>query len=150
MNFNWGNLPTYGYLTIYVTADRMTSEDSEFGTPAESGWVDKVGSTDIQESRNYVEPVYHYPVHYIGDDEIEEFQNVIKSLGGYDTDDGTSLYALDSVTLDYADSEGSEYSYALHAHVKYFRYAPFSGAGEYVEEPFDMTSDLSGLTGVTK
>lgn len=126
--FNLKNLPAFGVVRVYATANKVTEESAALGDYAESGYVDRIGSTDIYQSRNDVAPVWELRVdadgkltssysEYISVAEaIEDLESVIEELDGHWTDGGSTLYGTGSTRDMFT---GDDYSYALHAHVKY-------------------------------
>jgi hypothetical protein len=153
-------LPAGGVVRVYATAERITPESAEHGDAAERGWVNRIGSADIYDSRNDVSPLFEANVTPDGllietrdvggwDDAAEEgdasardtLRDILAQLGAFHTDTGATLYAEDAQTLDYASD--SVYLYAVHAHVK-FR----DPARGWVEDDVDMVT-LSALETVS-
>lgn len=144
--------PAGGVLNVYATANRLTPEMTEFGDYAETGWVSDLTSSLIVESRNDVQPLFSCWVSADGklftpgstdtaeeqdEDLRDELGDLLESLGYYDTDDGSTLYATDSQIWDYTTD--SEYLYQLHGHIKTY------ANGEYVEVPCDLPAIAKGL-----
>lgn len=122
--FTLSTLPRNCVIRVYATADYVTPDSAAEGVAEASGWVDSLTSTRIEESRNYVEPVYEvdayeYRAPLNGIPAREELASLIESLGAYETErDGSMLRAVDGVTWDY--TQPGEYLYTLHAHVKHY------------------------------
>lgn len=142
--FNSDGTISNGHLYIFATADVVTSESAEFGDADRRGWVSDLNGSEVEESRNYVEPLVSMkwpledelaqnPDSYVDLSSVtDEIQDVINGLGAYSTEDGSTLYAEDSVDHDPTTDES--WHYALHAHVKHV------GPNGWVETPVDITS----------
>ena len=111
-------LPRHGVIRVYATADVITSESAAHGDAAARGWVDDLDSTELEESRNYVRPVFECRVESFDDDAREVLADTVARLGAHESDDGCTLYGCDGVTWDYATD--AVWLYALHGHVKHF------------------------------
>lgn len=114
--FTLDTLPAHGAVRIYTTADVVTDESARFGDAARRGWVSEPGASDLEEARNYARPTVEVMLP-LDDDDREVIARAVESLGAYETDDGSTLYATDGTVLDYMTDE--VWTYALHAHVKH-------------------------------
>ncbi|MEV5068895.1 hypothetical protein MRBLMI12_000451 [Microbacterium sp. LMI12-1-1.1] len=151
-------LPLDGVIRVYVTGERVTHESAEHGDAAERGWSMRIGSPDLYPSRNDVSPLFEARVRQgymietgwtLADFDgpadatagaADTLRDILAQLeGGWHTDDGSTVYAADAVTLDYASD--SVFTYAVHAHVKHYA----AGRG-WVEDHVNIAA-LAGVEG---
>ena len=146
--YTLNDLPGGAVIRIYATCDRYTPESVAEGDAEEHGWVGSLSDTAIYPSRNDVAPILEYRVMLNGtirqeswhdtpeearEEMLEEISELLRDLGSFETDDGSTLYASDSVTWDYRTAD--EYRYAVHAHVKHY-----TAERGWVEDDLDIVS----------
>lgn len=121
---NLDKFPAYGFIWGYVTASKVTPDETGEGNHGEEyGWVDSVGSTEVFDNRNYATPVVSVDLN--DPDAADYVSEALETLGAY-ADGGYGTYIGQDETL---DADGNAWTYCMHFVVKHFHH----GTGQYIE-----------------
>lgn len=126
--FTLEHMPEEPSLVIYGTVDIWTEAAREFGNPDRSGFVSSLTQPDEPVGpRRDAKPLFiaGLPLdEYNADDII----NVLRDLGAVESEDGSTIYAVDAKVYDMASDE--TWMYAIHAHIRHYD----TTQGQWVED----------------